>query len=187
MNSNERPFEHEDKQAEDGETDEQAFAKLHARVTRRVDWYIRRWGVTRPQDVDDVSQEVYVTLWRYRKNAKELEAFVKHVAGWKAAEHLRWRCAHPECELDEQTLESLVTPDPVQAFEQQQLLDSMLRKVRGKPGKVLRLVRVEGYSHKEAAAATNLSLNAVDKYVRDGMAELKRLIELESTHKGASK
>jgi RNA polymerase sigma-70 factor (ECF subfamily) len=80
--------------------DAAAWARLEFLYTPLVRWWCRRQGVNRPQDVEDVTQEVFATV------ARRIGGFAKGEAGsfrsWlytitrhKAGDHYRRRRAEP--------------------------------------------------------------------------------------------
>lgn len=149
-------------------------APLHRFLLRRV---------RRPQEIDDMAQEVFARLMRV-----ESAEFVRKPASYlfgiatNVVREFRIRSEHDQerVTFDSQMVDHLAehpfeTPqdDMAERLSLQRQLERGLARLPRMHRTVLLLVTRDGLSHEEAARATDLSIHTVEKYVTEARARLK--------------
>ena len=149
---------------------------LHRFLLRRI---------RRPQDIDDMTQEVFARLMRV-----ESAEFVRKPASYlfgiatNVVREFRIKASHDQerVTFDSEMVDHLAErPSEVQADEMadrlslQRQLERGLAQLPRTHRTVLLMVTRDGLSHGEAAQAARLSIHTVEKYVTEARARLKLL------------
>lgn len=125
-----------------------------------------------PDDTDDLIQEAFLRLYRYRRQreVRQPEAFLVRTTlnlSVDAARHQSRRGY--QTSREQETLEIVdphPTPDEVLAAQQRlQRLRAGLETLSPRTREVLLLHRIEGYSHAQIAVRLGITVSAVEKHV----------------------
>jgi RNA polymerase sigma factor (sigma-70 family) len=156
----------------------------HARDLQR--FLLRR--VAERQDIDDLSQEVFARLMRVENVAliRNPLAYLLGIATHVVRE-FRQRKQH-QCVIFDSDMAELVSENleqvsrseassNVEQLELQNWLDTALKQLPLTHQTVLLLVKRDGLSYEEAAAATGLSIHTIEKYLVEARARLRVLMK----------
>ena len=158
--------------------------RSHARELQR--FLLRRVGDR--QDIDDLSQEVFARLLRV-ENAELIRSPLAYLLGIAAhvVREFRQRKQHQCVIFDSDMADSLSetlesTPrneasNNADQLELQNWLDCALKQLPLTHQTVLLLVKRDGLSYEEAAAATKLSVHTIEKYLVEARARLRVLMK----------
>ncbi len=146
---------------------------LHRFLARRLN---------RPQDVDDLAQEVFIRLAHMSRPelVRKPQAYLFRIAYNLVREFkLRSEKEQEQLTFDSEVVEeSAEQPAQVQADELaerlnvQQQLESALARLPRLQRAVLLLVKRDGWSHKEVANRTGLNVRVVERYVIEATARM---------------
>jgi RNA polymerase sigma-70 factor (ECF subfamily) len=154
----------------------QYAAELHRFLLRRL---------RRPQDADDLAQEVFMRFLRLSnvELVRNPQAYLFGIASHVVREfHL-----HAEQEREHLTFDSeeageasenpgVLEPDELAGrLNLQQQLQRALTQLPPMHRAVLLLVKRDGLSHEEAAKAAGISFHTVEKYIVEARAKLKTM------------
>jgi len=160
-----------------------AGAAAH-RYARELHRYLLR-RLRRPQDVDDLAQEVYLRLLRLDE-AKCVEkplAFLYGVAAHVVADFkLQASTREAHLTFDEEAMEqraehpAQVLPDELaKQVALERHLDWALKQLPPTQAAVLLAHKRDGFSYEEIAKRLKLSVNTVEKYLTQAKAKLRTL------------
>lgn len=158
--------------------DQDAMRELYERCGQRV--YAQMVGMVGVQDAEDVTQQVFVHLFRKLDKfdgRSKLETWVYSLATNEALQFLRSRSRHP--------VETLLN-DPVgscgdtqEKSDQAELLDVALSRIDPELRAVLVLKEQQDLSYREIAVALNIPEGTVGSRLNRARSELReRLIQL---------
>jgi RNA polymerase sigma-70 factor (ECF subfamily) len=169
-----------------------ALGRLYDRHAPAV-FALARRILTRPEDAEEVVQDVFSQVWR---DAARYRAERASVAGWvvmltrtRAIDRLRSRRARPDQDrgVDIAPIPHLVPPSSAPDPEQVALSSEDARQVRqaltGLPDQQRALVELacyEGLTHSEIAARTGTPLGTVKTRLRAAMATLREALSPET-------
>lgn len=129
---------------------------------------------------EDVLQEVFMQLWR---NPGAFDASRGNLAPWlaviarnRAVDILRKR--RPSSELEDVTL--AVSPDMAGDADRGRIAERVRDALKQMPGPqrgALEMAYFEGYSHSEIAAKTGEPLGTVKTRIRNGLLQLRKVVE----------
>jgi RNA polymerase sigma-19 factor, ECF subfamily len=147
---------------------------LHRFLLRRI---------RRPQEVDDMAQEVFARLLRV-ENAEFVRKPASYLFGIAAnvVREFRIRAEHDQerVTFDSQMIEHLAehpyeaqTDDMADRLSLQRQLERGLGQLPRTHRTVLLMVTRDGMTHEEAAKAAGLSVHTVEKYVTEARSRLK--------------
>jgi len=156
-----------------------AAFKEYAVALRR--YLVRR--VQRPEDADDLAQEVFELFLRKRDHSDTVRDPLSYL--FRIAFHVVGDALHKAknspVEFDSRLLETPRTEDF--GFEEKLALKDEIAKTLAKLPenhvKALMLVEGQGMSHKEAAQAMGLSPNSITAYVSQARAAFKLALDAE--------
>jgi RNA polymerase sigma factor (sigma-70 family) len=139
--------------------------------------------VMRPQDADDLAQEVFARLLRVR-NADLVRNPLSYLLGiaTHVVREFRQRKQHErvlfDSELADVSAASLddAAPGMADQLELRERLERGLKQLPAAHQLVLLLVKRDGLSYEEAAAAAGLSVHTIEKYVVEARARLRVLL-----------
>jgi RNA polymerase sigma-70 factor (ECF subfamily) len=147
---------------------------LHRFLVRRI---------RRPQEIDDLSQEVFARLLRVEKAeiVRKPASYLFGIAANVVREfRIRAEHDHDRVTFDSRMVEYLAehpfeAPDDDMAdrLSLRRQLERGLAQLPRTHRVVLLMVTRDGLSHEEAAKAAKLSVHTVEKYVTDARARLK--------------
>jgi RNA polymerase sigma factor (sigma-70 family) len=162
----------------------QSTFHTHARELQR--FLLRRVGDR--HDVDDLSQEVFARLMRV-ENAELIRNPMAYLLGiaTHVVREFRQR-KQQQCVIFDSDMADAVAENPERAtngdpfgnpdqLELQNWLDDALRRLPSTHQVVLLLVKREGLSYEEAAAATGLSVHTIEKYLVEARARLRMILK----------
>ncbi len=154
-----------------------AFAEYSAELHR----YLAR-RIVRPEDADDLAQEVFLRLMRVEKpeRVRKPVAYLFSVAAHlirefklragKEQEHLTY-----DSDTAERAGETLAGSPTDELTDRLNLEKQLLRSLNRLPQShctVLLLVKRDGLSHEEAARATGYSVHTIERYVIEATAKM---------------
>ena len=146
-------------------------------------WSIVRQRV-RPEEADDVVQEVFIAAWksadRFDPERANEAAFVTTIARRRVIDHLRREGRR----RDDQELEQVLTvPDDVvdelgdvDLQDEARVAASVLEELRPEQRSVLRMAIVEGRTHTEIANGLGMPVGTVKTHVRRGLLRVRELL-----------
>lgn len=160
--------------------DEHAFAELYDLLAERVYGLIRR-VMRDPAQSEEVTQEVFVELWRtasrFEPDRGSVESWALTIAHRRAVDRVRSAQSSADREArvaaTQQDRPFDVVSDEVEArFERRQLrrcLDALTELQRESVG----LAYYQGYTYREVAAVLQTPLGTVKTRLRDGLIRLR--------------
>ena len=139
--------------------------------------------VNRPQDADDLAQEVFTRLIRVKNTdlVRDPQAYVIGIAANVLYEY-RHRRAQDRVVFDSSVADDIAENQSAPTLpdvERMVLRDSLNRALSSLPPThrlVLLLVKRDGLSHREAAQASGLSVHTIEKYLVEARARLRVLL-----------
>ncbi|MCB2088663.1 MAG: sigma-70 family RNA polymerase sigma factor [Sphingomonadaceae bacterium] len=155
--------------------DKRAYATLLEEASRWLTRYFRR--KIAPEHLDDLVQEVLVSLHRKRASydpARPFLPWLAAIARYRWVDHLRSAYRRQEQALEHE--------DPGEEGGQEAVLarmslDRLLENLPIGQAEVIELVRIEGHSIAEAAALSGQSESLVKVNIHRGLKKLSALIE----------
>lgn len=129
-----------------------------------------------PSSVDDTVQDAMIAIHTKRHTydpARPFGAWLAGVARYKWIDRLRHSARHSAGELPP----NLSTPDHESAVTSAEALRGLLATLRPAQADVIRLVKLEGLSIEEAAAATGQSTALVKVNIHRGLGRMAKLVE----------
>ena len=157
-----------------GQTFRKYGAELHRYLVRRL---------RRPQDADDLAQEVFLRLLRLKDTdfVQKPQSYLYGIASHVVHEfRMRAEQEHERLTFDSEMIEALAEhrtqpslSDPVERLNLQKQLDRALERLPDMHRTVLLLLKRDGMSYEEAAQATHLSVHTVEKYLFQAKAMIK--------------
>jgi RNA polymerase sigma-70 factor (ECF subfamily) len=136
----------------------------------------------RPQDVDDLAQEVYLRLLRHdsakcvHKPLAYLYGIASHVLADQRGESDQQRdCLGSEGGEDSAELSSVTADDLAEQLNLQQQLQRALARLPPTHAAVLIAHKHRGLSYEEVAAELGLSIHTVEKYVIQAKARIRMM------------
>lgn len=150
------------------------------RYRRELHRYLMR-RLRRPQDVDDLAQEVYLRLITIsdEKSIEKPLAYLYGVASHVLADHMfaiKERCCIDWNEDADDWMESYVLPDDMaDRLNLQQQIDKALAQLPPTHASVLLAHKRDGLSYEECAEKLGLSIHTVEKYVTQAKARIRTM------------
>jgi RNA polymerase sigma-70 factor (ECF subfamily) len=126
--------------------------------------------------VDDAVQDALISIHEKRHTydpRRPLKAWVVAIARYKWIDRLRMMRRRPS----EALLHDVATDDHEAAVTSAAVLNRLLDQLKPAQAEAIRLVRLDGFSVREAAAHTGQSESLIKVNVHRGIARLARLIE----------
>jgi RNA polymerase sigma factor (sigma-70 family) len=151
-------------------------SELHRYLARRI---------ARPEDADDLAQEVFLRLMRVEKpeRVRKPVAYLFSVASHLIREFkLRSGREHEHLTYDSEAVEQAgetlsggSNDEPAHRLNLERQLARGLMRLPPTHRTVLLLVKRDGMSHEEAAKAAGLSVHTVERYVIEATARMARM------------
>ncbi|MGZ3874810.1 MAG: RNA polymerase sigma factor [Mucilaginibacter sp.] len=158
--------------------DQQAFSAIVFRYNIKLYRLVYN-RVRREDDVKDIVQEIFISLWKNRHQVKSPELFpylakaaFYAVIDWQLLHRKNISRHHLLLEKDEPY--SLPAEDQIIAKELRQELMEEINRMPETTGLVFRMSRIEEKSVKEIAATTNLSEQTVKNNLSIALKHLRR-------------
>ena len=150
----------------------------YLRLLKDISEWLRRYFRRRlpPGDVDDAVQETLLAVHRRRHTFDPqypLVPWLAAIAKRKWIDQLRESGRQPTEELPD----NLAVGDHEAAVTSASVLGRLLEQLRPVQAQVIMLVKVQGYSIKDASCETGLSASAVKMNIHRGLAQLSSFIE----------
>ena len=147
-------------------------------------WLARYYRRRLPADmVDDAVQDALIAIHTKRHTfdpARPFGPWLAAVARYKWIDRLRAMAARPHellPEGDHALPDGLIAPDAGSAVISATVLEGLLAMLKPAQAEVIRLVRLEGFSIEEAAAASRQSAALVKVNIHRGLRRLSRHVE----------
>lgn len=150
------------------------------RYRRELHRYLMK-RLRRPQDVDDLAQEVYLRLITIsdEKSIEKPLAYLYGVASHVLADHMfamKERCCIDWNEDADDWMESYVLPDDMaDRLNLQQQIDKAMAQLPPTHAAVLLAHKRDGLSYEECAEKLGLSIHTVEKYVTQAKARIRTM------------
>lgn len=132
-----------------------------------------------PGSVDDAVQDTLIAIHQKRHTYDRERPFtpwLAAVARYKWIDRLRQMSRTPTDPLDDDVAE----PDHGDAVVSATLLDQLMAELKPAQASVIRLVKIDGYSIKEAGARTGQSSALVKVNIHRGVARLSAMIQRQA-------
>jgi RNA polymerase sigma-19 factor, ECF subfamily len=136
----------------------------------------------RPQDVDDLAQEVYLRLLRHdsskcvHKPLAYLYGVASHVvADYRNESERETECLSSDGERECEETSSVAQDDLADQLNLQQQLERALAQLPPTHAAVLIAHKHRGLSYEEVAAELDLSIHTVEKYVTQAKAQIRTM------------
>jgi RNA polymerase sigma-70 factor, ECF subfamily len=138
-----------------------------------------------PQEAEDLTQEIFLSLWRNAAKNPECRYFVRYLVTMtksRAIDKLRARSRHLKLvERWGQSMTTEATPDPTpleQATltERSQRIRTALDQLPEKQRRVIEMAYDQGFSQSEIAHRLDIPLGTVKTNTRQGLLKLKQIL-----------
>lgn len=136
------------------------------------------------QDAEEVVSDVFVEIWKNRKNLLQIEsmqAYLYTITYRKAISMLRHTAGQannvPLDGLENFAISPLTAPD--QSLISQEELDTLNRAIESLPDKcrhVFFLAKIERLPYKEIASMLNITLTTINYHISYAMTHLKKIL-----------
>lgn len=168
--------------------DQKAYAALLQQLAKIVRGYLYR-KIPQEQDLEDVVQEVLVSIHRARKTydgSRPLKPWVLAIAGYRLNDYLRklYRTKSREV-VDYDTMENVLEEPVTEPQFDSELLDMAVKSLPNRQQKIVTMMKVDGYSAKEVAKRMDMSVPAVKVAAHRGYKKMKDFIEREQAKEEA--
>jgi RNA polymerase sigma-70 factor, ECF subfamily len=138
-----------------------------------------------PQEAEDLTQEIFLSLWHNAAKNPECRYFVRYLVTMtksRAIDKLRARSRHLKLvERWGQSMTTEATPDPTpleQATltERSQRIRTALDQLPEKQRRVIEMAYDQGFSQSEIAHRLDIPLGTVKTNTRQGLLKLKQIL-----------
>lgn len=158
--------------------DEAAYRQALTLIAQRLRGYLRRRMLDTPDEVEDMVQEVLLSLHAHRGSydgSVPLSAWVQAIARHRLIDHWRRQGRRPEMQTlpdDEAAWGELAVDAQTPQHEARRDLRQLLQTLPDAQRRSIELVHLAGMTHAEAAAATGATESAVKVQVHRGLKRL---------------
>jgi len=147
--------------------------RLYDMHQERLHRYLRSWGVSKREDLEDIIQEAFKRLYiRIYQSMKPIErekyvAYLYTIARNLAIDRHRHdeRVGHIEVDIDDTVLQNIAdeAPEPEEIYDEQELQDERLKAIEKLPKKIAEAVKglLEGKSLKIIAQEIGIQVPAL--------------------------
>ncbi len=137
-----------------------------------------------PQEAEDLTQEIFLTLWRKASTNPDCRFFVRYlvtVTRSRAIDKIRDRTRQLKLVEKVGTMSNDITPQPtpveqVSNAERSQRVHHALSELPEKQRQVIELAYNQGLSQSEIAKQLDIPLGTVKTNTRQGLLKLKRIL-----------
>jgi RNA polymerase sigma-70 factor, ECF subfamily len=137
-----------------------------------------------PQEAEDLTQEIFLTLWRKASTNPDCRFFVRYlvtITRWRAIDKLRDRTRQLKLVEKVGKMSNDITPEstPVEQAsftERSQRVNHAMSELPEKQRQVIELAYNQGLSQSEIAAQLDIPLGTVKTNTRQGLLKLKRIL-----------
>ncbi len=145
-------------------------------------WSLARRMSTSQADAEDAVQDVFIALWR---NAGRFDpqiaaetTFVTMIARRRLIDRSRRRESRPSTRplQDAAAMTTASDADPMEVEEEVERATEALAALRPEQREVLRMVVVDGMTHREAAEKTGMPLGTVKAHARRGLMKVREML-----------
>ena len=155
-------------------------ASSYRRLLSEVALWLRRYYARRlpPAMIDDAIQETLIAIHEKRHTydpARPFGAWLAAIARYKWIDALRSLKAKPTAALDD----DIPVPDHEEAMTSARSLERLLATLKPAQSRVIRLVKLQGFSIEEASNATGQSAALVKANIYRGLRRLTSLVRGE--------
>ncbi|MBB2891568.1 ECF RNA polymerase sigma factor SigK [Flexivirga oryzae] len=166
--------------------DEGQFARLYDATAARIFGLVRRI-VRDPTQSEEVTQEVYLQIWRqcarFDPSAGSAVGWMMTIAHRRAVDRVRSAQARTERETAYDARQQTVPYDTTAENAHRELDAERVRKALGNLTPTQRsaidLAYFGGYTHREVAALLNLPMGTAKTRIRDGLIRLRDTMGVE--------
>jgi RNA polymerase sigma-70 factor (ECF subfamily) len=149
----------------------------YRRLLAEVGIWLRRYYMRRlpAAMVEDVAQDTLIAIHRKRHTfdpSRPFEAWLTAIARYKWIDHLRSLKRRPS----EALTDDIGVEDHERAVISATVLEDLLRRLKPAQSRVIRLVKIQGYSVEEASAHTGQSVSLVKVNIHRGLARLSSVV-----------
>jgi RNA polymerase sigma-70 factor (ECF subfamily) len=154
-------------------------------------WSIVRSRIRNAADAEDVTQEIFVQLWKYAARfdpAKGSESlFIATIARRRLIDRLRARGREPPTEqLDDAVIEPVWSGTAPSDAAEAEVAARAVATLDAEQRQVVLLSVVQGLTHSEIAAATGKPIGTVKTHIRRGLAKVRALLQSEDEPREAA-
>ena len=155
-------------------------ASAYRRLLSEVALWLRRYYARRlpPAMIDDAIQEALIAIHEKRHTydpARPFGAWLAAIARYKWIDALRSLKAKPTAALDD----DIPVPDHEEAMTSARSLERLLATLKPAQSRVIRLVKLQGFSIEEASNVTGQSAALVKANIHRGLRRLTSLVRGE--------
>lgn len=164
------------------EGNEQAFAAIYNKYRKDV-FVAASFVLQSNHDAEDVTQEVFITLWNKRKDIEvntAVRAYLTRMAVNAChnkrkyeTNHTKRNQAYTDMHVDIQ--QSGEQPDN----EQLENVTKKMKELPDKSRRTLEMVYIEGRPHKEVAKITGISINTVKTQIYSSLKIIRNKLQLK--------
>jgi RNA polymerase sigma-70 factor, ECF subfamily len=137
-----------------------------------------------PQEAEDLTQEIFLTLWRKASTNPDCRFFVRYlitITRSRAIDKIRARTRQLKLVEKVGTMSNEITPEPtpteqVSNAERSQRVHHALSQLPEKQRQVIELAYNQGLSQSEIAKQLDIPLGTVKTSTRQGLLKLKRIL-----------
>ena len=159
------------------DVEEAAFARLFRTVLRDLRGHLRL-RLRNDNEIDDIAQETFLRVWRSR-NAETIEnprsylfRVANNIATDRLRERQRWQWTNDPALLE---ADDVLSPErTVAAREELALVQRAIDRLPEDCKRVF-LLRLEGESHADIAAAIGISRSMVEKHLANALVRLDKV------------
>ncbi|MEA5574626.1 sigma-70 family RNA polymerase sigma factor [Calothrix sp. UHCC 0171] len=137
-----------------------------------------------PQEAEDLTQEIFLTLWRKASTNPDCRFFVRYlitITRSRAIDKIRARTRQLKLVEKVGTMSNDTTPEPtpveqVSNAERSQRVNHALHQLPDKQRRVIELAYNQGLSQSEIAKQLDIPLGTVKTSTRQGLLKLKQIL-----------
>lgn len=160
------------------ENDEHLFKEFFLKYNRIVFLFISR-KIGDRDDVMDVTQNVFIHLWKYRKvlNDENIERIVFKTCNQEISSFFRGRRGDYQDSFDLNTISDKSQEDAEERILKEKRISELYNKIELLPDKrkkIFVLNKIDKFTHEQIAIELNISKAAVSKQVGKAMLFLKQ-------------
>ncbi|MEC3879531.1 RNA polymerase sigma factor [Parapedobacter sp. 10938] len=161
--------------------DREAYKVLYHSYSRQLLWRLEIM-LKDSDEADDLLQELFIKVWTRREQidpSQSFEAYLHRIARHMVVDHYRRKyrtaAAHKQLQLEQSEVDD-VTTEYLDEKGTRQMIDEAIELLSPQCKLVFQLCKLEGKSHKEAAAILNISPHTVNNHLVKGMQVIKEYL-----------